>query len=187
MLNKRFGSHVMVAFLFLVLAAIVACQPERLAVEEYAKACGDLTRGFLEGEVTFSSSQDWADGMEKLTPPDELATYHDLQVNPTWDRTAYFRDIIRDLEDAVGIEVFSETKSFEEMFSTLVSEAEMKWGDAAAREVPKILLTAENLEQEEKMREHGSLLLEAIDDLSPAVRQSLIAEKCLPAEVANSL
>ena len=125
--------------------------------------------------------------MEKLTPPDELASYHDLKVNSTWHQMTYFRDLIRDLEDAVGIEVFSENKSFEEMASTLFSEADEKWGDASGREVIKILWAEETLEQGEKIREYGGLVLEAIDDLSPAVRESLIAEKCLPPEADKSL
>ena len=87
----------------------------------------------------------------------------------------------------MGIEVFSENKSFEEMASTLFSEADEKWGDASGREVIKILWAEETLEQGEKIREYGGLVLEAIDDLSPAVRESLIAEKCLPPEADKSL
>ena len=97
MLTKRFGSHVVMAFLFLALAAIVGCQPERLTVEEYAKACGDLANNMrdrydlivfrsaaiAEGISVAEAMEEFEDTIadfKELNPPEDLERLHELYV-----------------------------------------------------------------------------------------------------------
>ena len=57
-----------------------------------------------------------------------------MLVHPTWNSVDYQKDIIRTLEEEVGIDVYSEDESFEEMLAQLEAEAEAvrKWGDEAS-------------------------------------------------------
>ena len=64
--------------------------------------------------------------MEKLNPPEELQSLHEMMVNPSSSAVEYEREIIRAFEQAVGVEVYSEEISFQEMFALLEKAAEEK-------------------------------------------------------------
>ncbi len=174
---------------FTVLAAAVSCGGS-MTVQEYAAACGDMYASFANTtneENAVRGNNEWPLGMKRLNPPDELAHFHQLLVNPTWvpveiQPEEFLREIIREMEQAVGMEVYSEDKTFEDMVAILRSEAERKWGDEASSELTtRTAPWAEGLlEQRKRMEEYGNSLIEAIEDLTPETRELLVIEGCIP-------
>ena len=151
------------------LIAGISCRGP-MTVEEYAAACGDLTKDLSDSKYTARSSQERTAGMDQLTTPDELANFHNLLIHPTWNSVNYRKDITRTLEEEVGIDVYSEDESFEEMLAQLEAEAVRKWGDEASRQLARNHLTEKFMDQGQRRLEYGTSLAEAITNLTPIVR-----------------
>ncbi len=188
MLTKRFGSHVVVAFLFLALAAIVACQPERLTVEEYSKACGDLTSAVwdLYDLIVFRSAAiaegiSVAEAMEEfegtiadfkeLKPPEDLERLHELYVEaPELARqgliVSKLLEFAEKLEELENLDPEEESDRIEEGLKQLIDQ---ELEEEIGKEIKDIIAKMDHLRDQIAAEEDG---------LSLAYYDNLVEEGC---------
>ena len=188
MLTKRFGSHVAVAFLILALAAIVACQPERLTVEEYAKACGDLANNMRDRYdlILFRSAavaagisvaeameefEDTIADFKELKPPEDLERLHELYVEaPELARqgliVSKLLEFAEKLEELENLDPDEESDRIEEGLKQLIDQ---ELEEEIGKEIEDIIAKMDRLRDQIAAEEDG---------LSPAHYDNLVGEGC---------
>ena len=188
MLTKRFGSHVVVAFLFLALAAIVACQPERLTVEEYAKGCGNLTNAVrdsydlivfrslavAEGISVAEAMEEFEDTIadfKELKPPEDLERLHELYVEaPELARqgliVSKLLEFAEKLEELENLDPEEESDRIEEGLKQLIDQ---ELEEEIGKEIEDIIAKMDHLRDQIAAEEDG---------LSPAHYDNLVEEGC---------
>ena len=188
MQTKRFGSHVVVAFLFLALAAIVGCQPERLTVEEYAKACGDLTNNMRDrydlivfrtaavaaGISVAEAMEEFEDTIadfKELKPPEDLERLHELYVEaPELARqgliVSKLLEFAEKLEELENLDPDEESDRIEEGLKQLIDQ---ELEEEIGKEIEDIIAKMDHLRDQIAAEEDG---------LSPAHYDNLVEEGC---------